>query len=86
MLSTNAIVGAGRCDCVGPLCAHEQRDEELVLDPDLSDIDDVGSKNHGKFAKSPSIVQLIGRGLQKTDTLDVALIERPNVLPTLIER
>ncbi len=53
---------------------------------DLSDIDDVGSKNHGKFAKSPSIVQLIGRGLQKTDTLDVALIERPNVLPTLIER
>ncbi len=47
---------------------------------DLSEIDDVASNNHGKFAKSPSVVRLIGRGLQSTDTLSTAAsspIQRP---------
>ncbi len=40
---------------------------------DLSEIDDVKSKNHGKFAESPSVVQLIGRGLQNSNTLEAAV-------------
>ena len=40
---------------------------------DLSEVDDVGSNSHGKFADSPSVVQLIGRGLQSSNTLEGAV-------------
>lgn len=36
---------------------------------DLSAIDDPGTINHSKFADSPEIVQLIGRSIQKGNTL-----------------
>ena len=36
---------------------------------DLSDVDDVASNSHGKFAESPLVVQVIGRGLQDNRTL-----------------
>jgi len=43
---------------------------------DLSEIDDVASNSHGKFTDSPSVVQLIGRGLQSTETLSSAASSR----------
>ena len=43
---------------------------------DLSEVDDVKSKSHGKFADSPSVVQLIGRGLKSTSTLE-AVVKNP---------
>ncbi len=51
---------------------------------DLSEVDDVGTKSHGKFAESPQIVQLIGRGLQDTNSLGEVAGGETVSLPSLL--
>ena len=51
---------------------------------DLSDVKDAGTRSHKKFAESPQVVQLIGRGLQDTKTSGEVAGGDPPSLPSLI--
>jgi len=44
---------------------------------DLSEIDDKSSANHSKFADSPAIVQLIGRGIKEGNNLSASTTTSP---------
>lgn len=44
---------------------------------DVSKIDDKSTANHSKFADSPAIVQLIGRGIKEGNTLDTSTTVEP---------
>ncbi len=62
----------------------EQLEDLGVSVIDLSEVDDVGTKSHGKFAESPKVVQLIGRGLKETNSLGEVAGSEAVSLPSLL--
>ncbi|WP_299922804.1 alpha/beta hydrolase [uncultured Pelagimonas sp.] len=72
---------AGGVPRVGASNAQELADLGVVA-IDLSEIEDSASGNHSKFAGSPEVVKILGRGLNRSRSFDVS--ERPTHLQDML--
>ncbi len=72
---------AGGVPRVGASDAQELADLGVVA-IDLSEIEDSASGNHSKFAGSPEVVKILGRGLNRSRSFDGA--ERPTHLEDML--